>query len=114
MTPTDGDDGTDTNDRGAEMTQSGARPTPGRTFEAEMDELSLRQALMDFEVANARVLDLTQRLVEAQAVITQLRTELESLRIEHSQLASLHERMKTSRAFRSAEKLWALRNAIGI
>lgn len=94
--------------------QGDARGRKGGTLQAEMDNVSLRQALIDFEVANARVLDLAQRLVEAQAVIAELRTELESLRIEHAQLTSLHERMKSSRAFRSAEKIWALRNAIGL
>ena len=96
------------------MSEGATLSRRGGTFEAEMDELSLHQALLDFEVANARVLDLTQRLVESEAMIIELRKELESLRIEYAQLASLHDRMKTSRAFRSAEKMWALRNAIGI
>jgi hypothetical protein len=41
---------------------------PGATGEAltrQIDALSLAQALVDFEMANARVLDLTARLVEA-------------------------------------------------
>lgn len=84
------------------------------SLRTRMDELSLQQALIDFEVANARVLDLAQRLVEAQATVTELRTQLETLRIEYAQLQSQHERMKESRAFKSASKIWALRNALGI
>ena len=86
----------------------------GAGLQTRMDELSLQQALIDFEVANARVLDLTQRLVEAQATVAELRNRLETLRIEHAQLQSEHERMKASRAFKSATKIWALRNALGI
>ncbi len=44
----------------------------------EIDALSLRQALLDFEMANARVLDLTARLVEANARVVKLQAELDS------------------------------------
>src|SRR2546423_1679543 len=81
--------------------ESEAPPRSGDPFQEEMDELSLRQALVDFDVANARVVDLTQRLVEAQGTISDLRTQLETLRIEHAQLKSLHERMRSSQAFRT-------------
>ena len=43
----------------------------------EIDALSLHQALLDFEMANARVLDLTARLVEANARVVKLRNELD-------------------------------------
>ncbi len=43
----------------------------------EIDALSLRQALLDFEMANARVLDLTARLVEANARVVKLQSELD-------------------------------------
>lgn len=83
-------------------------------LQEEMDALSLEQALLDFEVANARVLDLTQRLLEATATIAELRTELQRIQIEHAQLKSEHDQMRSSRAFRTAERVWALRNAVGI
>lgn len=79
---------------------------------AEIDELSLTQALLDFEVANARVLDLTQRLVEANRVIEELRAEVDETRAELTELTSVHERMQGSQAFRLASKIWALRNAV--
>lgn len=43
----------------------------------EIDALSLRQALLDFEMANARVLDLTARLVEANTRVLKLQRELD-------------------------------------
>ena len=85
----------------------------GEALRREMDELSLKQALVDFEVANARVLDLTRRLMETQAEVVELRAELERLRGEYAELNRVHEAMKSSQAFRTASKIWALRNAIG-
>lgn len=83
-------------------------------LQRELDELSLRQALVDVEVANSRVLDLTQRLVEAAAANAELRNQLEGLRIEHAQLRSIHEQTRASQAFKLAERIWAVRNALGI
>lgn len=83
-------------------------------LQRELDALSLRQALSDVEVANSRVMDLTQRLVEAAAANAELRNELESLRIEHAELRSVHEQMRSSQAFKWAARVWAVRNALGI
>jgi hypothetical protein len=80
----------------------------------EMDRLSLSQALVDFEIANARVIDLTRRLLEAEANAAGLRGQLDELRSEHEDLLAAHELMKSSQAFRTANKIWAIRNAIGI
>jgi len=72
-------------------------------IEETLDRLSLRQALLDFDVANARVTDLTTRLVEAQqelvglryikadtdayeAVIAELRTELAEVKSRHEEV----------------------------
>ncbi len=44
-----------------------------------LDALSLRQALIDFELANARVLDLTARLVEATNASVRRQAELDAL-----------------------------------
>ncbi|MCZ7527357.1 MAG: hypothetical protein M5U14_13845 [Acidimicrobiia bacterium] len=78
----------------------------------EMDQLSLEQALIDFEIANARVRDLTERLVEATSTIQALREELGRLRQEHAELQELHDEMRSSAAFRLASRLWAIRNAL--
>lgn len=47
---------------------------------ADLDQISLTQALRDFEIANARVLDLTQRLVASERQRRELENELEQLR----------------------------------
>jgi hypothetical protein len=41
-----------------------------------LDRLSLEQALRDVEVANARVIDLTARLTESHAELSELRRQL--------------------------------------
>jgi hypothetical protein len=55
------------------------------SFTERVDRLSLEQALVDFEVANARVLDLTHRLTELNRELLDLRSEHEKLRIAHNQ-----------------------------
>jgi hypothetical protein len=47
-----------------------------------LDGISLTQALKDFETANARVLDLTQRLLESERQRKSLANELEHLRLQ--------------------------------
>ena len=51
-----------------------------------VDRVSLVQALKDFEVANARVLDLTHRLTELNQELLELRSSHEQLRIEHNKV----------------------------
>ena len=46
-------------------------------LEREMDRLSLEQALRDFEIANARAVDLTKRLIEANQQIKDLTAQIE-------------------------------------
>lgn len=78
----------------------------------EMDQLSLTQALHDFDVANARVADLTQRLIGTGRELAALREQLASLQREHEDLRSTHEQMQRSRAFKLASRIWAIRNAL--
>ena len=81
----------------------------------QMDALSLTQALLDFEMANARVLDLTARLVEANGRVLGLQAEADaarrtidevrgSLAAKEAELAEL----KSSRSFKLAERLQTL------
>ena len=79
---------------------------------AEMDGLSLVQALHDFDVANARVIDLTQRLIGTGRELADLREQLASLQREHEALRTTHEQMHRSRAFKLANRIWAIRNAL--
>jgi TRAP-type mannitol/chloroaromatic compound transport system substrate-binding protein len=104
-------------------------PSP-EELSAQMDAINLEQALIDVEVANARVLDLTARLVESSARVSQLHDELTKLRAEseivavaaETQVAELRAEMaahdeylaqqRSSHAFRWAAKVWNLRNAL--
>ena len=87
----------------------------GDDLRRQMDELSLTQALLDFEMANARVLDLTARLVEANGRVLGLQAEADaarrtidevrgSLAAKEAELAEL----KSSRAFKLAERIQTL------
>jgi PhoPQ-activated pathogenicity-related protein len=83
-------------------------------LEKELDRLSLIQALVDTEMATARVIDLTERLVDAREQVVNLRSELEHQRIEYAQYRAEQEQAKSSAAYRLASRIWAFRNAIGV
>ena len=89
-----------------------ARSEAGPELEHELDRLSLEQALRDFEIANARVIDLTQRLITANERITELQRACDetttSLVEAQTQLAALTE----AAAYRIAGKIWAVRNLV--
>jgi hypothetical protein len=101
-----------------------SRPAPGSATRAgeaarpslssELDTLSLQQALVDFEIANARVLDLTARLVALHEDNVRLARELEAVSSAYAADTALWERMRTSRAFKIAERIWALRGALKV
>lgn len=62
--------------------------TPAERVErspADLDRLSLAQALRDFEIANARVLDLTQRLIESERARRDAEVEVQQLRAQRSE-----------------------------
>ena len=94
------------------MTQTSESKQKATSLQEEIDRLSLEQALRDFEIANARVIDLTQRLISANEKVLALQKDADELRIELTQLRSVHEAMRGSAAFRLATKIWDLRNAI--
>jgi hypothetical protein len=83
-------------------------------LQEELDRLSLTQALVDAEMATARVIDLTERLVDAREQVVNLRSELEHLRIEYTQYKVEQELLKSSAAFRLADRIWTVRNALGL
>jgi hypothetical protein len=49
----------------------------------DLDGISLEQALIDFEVANARVIDLTSRLTSLSRELLEARTMLAKANIRH-------------------------------
>lgn len=51
----------------------------------DVEQLNLEQALVDFEMANARVLDLTGRVTTMSAELLRLRAEIGDVRILESQ-----------------------------
>jgi hypothetical protein len=82
---------------------------PMAKHSTKLDEINLEQALVDFEIANARVVDLTARLTTLNHEVLRLRSENESLRLQlaqehHSAVAALNELglLKSSRAFRAS------------
>jgi hypothetical protein len=80
----------------------------------ELDRLSLEQSLIDFDVANARVVDLTQRLIDAAQEVARLRAELDALRVAQAGLQSELAATRSTKAFRIAEKIWELRRALHV
>jgi hypothetical protein len=87
-----------------------------------LDQISLEAALLDFEVANARVVDLTKRLVEATDDLIRMqhetevqrlasggvRREAEALRRETDLLRLEVEAARGSRAYRLAREAHGL------
>jgi predicted nucleic acid-binding Zn-ribbon protein len=68
----------------------------------DLDPISLEQALLDVDVANARVIDLTKRLT---ALTKELRTttnDLQKCKLRGRRLQGELDEIKGSRAFRSA------------
>ncbi len=96
----------------------------------QLDRLSLEQALLDVEVANARVLDLTARLVEANQRIATLNLDVDAatsqsakikveaeveviaVRNEMIEKQAYLDAQRSSSAFKWASKVWNIRNAL--
>jgi hypothetical protein len=78
----------------------------------ELDRLNLEQALIDFEIANARVVDLTGRVTGLSSELLRLRTEVGDVRLQLAQARAEAEvlraesaEIKRSLAYRAARKL---------
>ncbi|HEX8699181.1 MAG TPA: hypothetical protein VF815_10120 [Myxococcaceae bacterium] len=90
-----------------QMTIIGSTPQEkdSRSNTADLDRVNLVQALRDFEIANARVLDLTQRLIESERRRKDVENELEQLRLKLNS-AEQHPQTLSYRAAR-----WAFHRA---
>lgn len=84
-------------------------PAPQNTFPVDLDKVSLQQALRDFEIANARVLDLTQRLIESEKRRKELENELHQLRLQPRPGAAAGESPASQPALELAR--WAFRKS---
>ena len=82
------------------------------SLQRAIDQVSLEQALRDFDVANARVIDLTRRLVASEHEIVNLQREIDESAIALRELHAAHAAMQNSIAFRTASKIWNFRNAL--
>ena len=82
------------------------------SLQRAIDQVSLEQALRDFDVANARVIDLTRRLVASEHEIVTLQRQLDESAIALRDLQTQHLAMQSSAAFRIASKIWNFRNAL--
>lgn len=79
------------------------------TNTVDLDGLSLAQCLQDFEVANARVMDLTGRLTGMNRDLVERTNELEKLRLRNKVLRGKNKELQAalnaiegSRSFKSA------------
>jgi predicted nucleic acid-binding Zn-ribbon protein len=83
-----------------------------RVKSLDLDQISLEQALRDFEVANARVVDLTQRVISLTRQLRDTQDEVERLRIEARSARAEAEAIKRSRAYNIARHLGDLRSIL--
>jgi predicted nucleic acid-binding Zn-ribbon protein len=68
----------------------------------DLDAISLEQALLDVDVANARVIDLTKRLTALTKELRSTTNDLQKARLRNRTLQTELTQIKESRAFRSA------------
>ena len=84
---------------------------------ADLDDISLAQALLDFDVANARVIDLTKRLTVLTKELRDTTTLLQKTKLRHAHVSAELKQIKASRAFRTAgnaqRALGAVRSRLG-
>ncbi len=84
-----------------------------------LDRINLTQALLDFEIANARVLDLTSRVVDSNKRVLKLQAEadasrvaLEGARADIAELARRIAEVEESTTYKAAQKLGSLRRLL--
>lgn len=84
-----------------------------------LDRINLTQALLDFEIANARVLDLTSRVVDANKRVLKLQAQADESRAAldgaHAGVVELERRLaevEGSTSYRAARKLGSLRSLL--
>lgn len=87
------------------------------SLDGQLDSLSLEQALIDFERANARVIDLTQRLLEASDEILAATNEIheleEKLRVVQEELEAVryeNHMIRSSRPFKLLVSMRGIRD----
>lgn len=92
-----------------------AEQPPNGTIGTAMDAVNLERALVDFEIANARVIDLTARLTEFSRDLLATRSELGLARLRIAELEALAAELatvKSSTAYRVARKVGSTRASV--
>ena len=83
------------------------------TTTSELDALSLEQALRDFDTANARTVELAQRVVRLASELRERDAEILRLRTEVGQARAEVHAIHATRAFRLAQRYWQAKEALG-
>jgi len=81
-------------------------------LERELDRLSVEQALRDFEIANARTIDVTQRLVDLSTEVRELREQLVSTQEALAASREENRAIRASATFRVAELTTKIRSRL--
>jgi hypothetical protein len=81
-------------------------------LERELDRLSLEQAVRDFEIANSRVVDLTQRLISANQHIVELQRLNDISETALVEVQTRYAEVVTSRAYQLAQRAGAIRSLL--
>jgi hypothetical protein len=87
---------------------------PVGASDLDLDALTVEQALIDFEIANERVRDLTYRLVASSSTISELQERVRVAEQRVLEAESLREEIEASQGYRLANRIWAIRRAFGI
>jgi hypothetical protein len=85
----------------AESAPSPAPANAGPSNTADLDGISLRQALLDFDVANARVIDLTGRLTAMNKELVKTTTALQNAQMRNRRLQAELKELKESTSYRT-------------
>jgi hypothetical protein len=79
---------------------------------ADLDGVNLTQALIDVEIANARVIDLTRRLTEYDKQLREARNAAEVAQLELAQANARLHTVHHSRTFKALENINTIRRAL--
>jgi hypothetical protein len=88
-------------------------PAAPDTLTSDLDRVSLEQALRDFEIANARAIDLTQRLVDLSKEVTRLREQVIDAQMQANAARAENDALRASTTFRLVELSTKIRRKLG-
>src|SRR4051812_44424655 len=94
----------------AEAPEAGATVT---ALTRDVDRVSLEQALRDFEIANARAIDLPQRLVDLSKEVTRLREQMVDVQMQAAAARAENDALRASATFRLVELSTKIRRKLG-